>query len=763
MKKTLGLTVLPFCILVVLGSPLPSDAEVADRVTSIGGSGIARATSDVRGVIDQECGQSTIGAMEDESIRVGGQFFTFTDESGEFELECPDSNGCLVCTDLTGRYCKVQRNDGPNSTVCGIGRTDTPLHILFDDTNSQAAERDAYYYVNVIHDWIKALEPAFGFVDTQVIANVNMPCTCSAYFSNGRLYFCGAGGGCNNAATIADIVYHEYGHLITYYIYYPNTPPMASGLAEAFAQLYAICLDPDPTIGDCFYTNGNGLYSAENVRQYPGTECAGEVHCLAEILVGSMWETYLNLREKYGDHALELFSRLFIDTVKDRQYSMPNFLVHLLMNNDTDGNLANGTPDWDEICDGFGSHGLPCPPLTDYVELTSDPIGNQPYGTEDHEILAIARSIGGGSLDPEGIQVYYTTEPAQGDPTWHTVRMQPTGNPDEYRGMIPTQCCGRMVSYYVRAAKLTGEFATAPAGAPYRQVYSFMVGPYETTIQDDLESDRGWTLGWAGDTATQGIWERTDPTGKSEPTYGPTQPEDDHTADGTKCFVTDGRGGYWPSYDVDGGVTSVVSPPMNWRLVRETVMVEFWSFFFDEAPNDDTLRCEVSSDDGFTWHQVFRQSGSNLNQWSLHRVGVTDRDVAFTDRMRVRFRMEDIGSPTTCAEAAIDDVSILLPVADASLPTAPLTFSVEQNHPNPFSPSTTIRYTLPNPSNVRIDVMDPAGRRVRILMNGHETAGVHAVTWDGLDRNQHRVEAGVYFYQVTTERNEEIRKMIILN
>lgn len=95
-------------------------------------------------------------------------------------------------------------------------------------------------------------------------------------------------------------------------------------------------------------------------------------------------------------------------------------------------------------------------------------------------------------------------------------------------------------------------------------------------------------------------------------------------------------------------------------------------------------------------------------------------------------------------------------------PPVPRRLALE-NYPNPFNPSTTIRYALPQPSSVTLAVYDVAGRLVRTLVNeARKPAGVFMVEWSGTDSSQQRVASGVYFYRLTTGTETLTRKMVLL-
>ncbi len=91
---------------------------------------------------------------------------------------------------------------------------------------------------------------------------------------------------------------------------------------------------------------------------------------------------------------------------------------------------------------------------------------------------------------------------------------------------------------------------------------------------------------------------------------------------------------------------------------------------------------------------------------------------------------------------------------DNALPTA---FRLEGNSPNPFNPTTTIRYALPREAHVQLNVYNMAGRNVMELVNETRTAGSYSHHLDGAT-----LASGVYFYKLTAGNYEEVRKMTLV-
>ncbi len=89
--------------------------------------------------------------------------------------------------------------------------------------------------------------------------------------------------------------------------------------------------------------------------------------------------------------------------------------------------------------------------------------------------------------------------------------------------------------------------------------------------------------------------------------------------------------------------------------------------------------------------------------------------------------------------------------------TVPGSFWIGQNYPNPFNPTTTIRYGLPKAARVELALYDPTGRRVALLVDEDQAAGVQEVTLRADD-----LASGVYFYRLVAGDYRETRKMLLV-
>jgi hypothetical protein len=87
---------------------------------------------------------------------------------------------------------------------------------------------------------------------------------------------------------------------------------------------------------------------------------------------------------------------------------------------------------------------------------------------------------------------------------------------------------------------------------------------------------------------------------------------------------------------------------------------------------------------------------------------------------------------------------------------------LHQNHPNPFNPSTTIAFTLPETAHINLSIYNLEGKIVTTLLNGIVEEGFNNVTWDGTDSKGIPVSSGIYFYRLKAGSKTLTKKMVLL-
>ena len=234
--------------------------------------------------------------------------------------------------------------------------------------------------------------------------------------------------------------------------------------------------------------------------------------------------------------------------------------------------------------------------------------------------------------------------------------------PNQYLATLPAAACGSSIQFYVSAQTTTGSSVTSPANAPASFYSSVAATGTSTPFADTVETNLGWTLTSAGDTATTGLWVRADPIGTSSGGVQ-VQPENDVTpGSGVNCFFTGqgSAGGSLGQADVDGGLTTLTSPTMN--ALGGIAFVNYYRWYSNSrggAPNADTFRVQISNNNGATWVplETVGPTGPEVDGgWIFKEFRISDF-VTPTAQMKIRFIAEDAGTGSLI-EAAVDEVGI---------------------------------------------------------------------------------------------------------
>ena len=99
----------------------------------------------------------------------------------------------------------------------------------------------------------------------------------------------------------------------------------------------------------------------------------------------------------------------------------------------------------------------------------------------------------------------------------------------------------------------------------------------------------------------------------------------------------------------------------------------------------------------------------------------------------------------------------LLTIVEQNTNVLPAKFRLDQNFPNPFNPTTTIRFAIPEPAFVTLKLYDLHGREVVTLVNKEMSSGEFDVIFDATG-----LASGVYFYRIQTEEFTQFRKLMLL-
>ena len=99
---------------------------------------------------------------------------------------------------------------------------------------------------------------------------------------------------------------------------------------------------------------------------------------------------------------------------------------------------------------------------------------------------------------------------------------------------------------------------------------------------------------------------------------------------------------------------------------------------------------------------------------------------------------------------------------DFDLKAIPLEYALHENYPNPFNPTTTLRFDLPEVSDITLTIYNMLGQRVRTFNMNDTPAGFHSIKWNATNDYGDPVGAGVYLYQLRANQYVKTRKMVLL-
>ena len=189
----------------------------------------------------------------------------------------------------------------------------------------------------------------------------------------------------------------------------------------------------------------------------------------------------------------------------------------------------------------------------------------------------------------------------------------------------------------------------------------------------------------------------------------------------------------------------------------QSAYLKFWTGSF--LRENDIGTVEISSN-ASNWQPIYSMTGINVTDTVI--VDVTDY---LDSGVYLRFHIVTDASGVSSGWY-IDDIHLLV---DTSIVLAsnnevglPLDFNLSQNFPNPFNPSTAIRFSIPEENMVTIEIFDMLGRLIDVIYSQKTQPGDHIVHWDATDTQHNPVSTGVYFYRIQSANYSQTRKMLYL-
>jgi len=600
----------------------------------------------------------------------GGGRTAYTNNAGAFFFEdATGATGGIVRSTLRGKRFRVFNLAGTPSvlTTNPVPTSGLPIDYLHNNPNTVRGEAQANAYIqgNRARNWLLAKAPNFpGLSQSEFPLDVNNTFgSCNAFYDGNRITFFDAGStnGCRNFA-YGSVIHHEYMHHAIRIAGLLEQNEYGEGMADAISA----AVMASPVFAPGYLGNPHvGLRSALNNVQYP---CNGNVYECGRLLSGAVWDTRAILLEENPQGFDSVLAPLLVvhPLIQMDGSIAPDLTDQLLILDDDDGDLSNGTPNFRPISIGFGSRGLTPsfnPQLIFSFPLGRDILVNASGGVSFLVVVAP------GSAQPADASagIRYDLRDGLGFRPGTMNRI----SPNVYEARLPQLPCGTEIDYYFTARTRSNQLITSPAGAPANFYSAVAATERRVVLDDNFEQDRGWTIGWPGDTATSGIWTRGAPIGTG------AQPDSCASSTGQNCFFTgQGPPGGSPGLaDVDDGTTSLVSPTFDLQGTFDA-RVSFWAWFSNDRgtnPFIDVFRVQLSEDNGQTWTTALTLGPDGPEAsggWRRYEIVIPDH-ITPTSTTRLRFLAEDAGPPSI-VEAAVDLFNLTAVFCDPPSPPVDL-------------------------------------------------------------------------------------------
>lgn len=310
------------------------------------------------------------------------------------------SENLTIRSELEGPFIDVNNYLAPdahyesNVTVPGNHSWDWANYDLSDRNE----ESNVFYHANIVHDYFTGGN-SFDIhaMDYKMQAFVEYPGSCNAFATGTDIYFYGAGYSCEATSLLSDVIYHEYTHNVVEHIYSSYFPYYgeSGALNEGWADYFSATINNNSCMAEGFFIGESCLRDLNNSLRYP-EDLSGEVHWDGRIASGAMWDLRLAMGADIAD-------ALIINSMKLEPFNFSEFLDDIITVNDDNGNLDDGTPNLEEICESFyENHGIYsryCDVLYPDIWVSPPGLAVSVYAGNSSEKNIILGNRGGGLLN----------------------------------------------------------------------------------------------------------------------------------------------------------------------------------------------------------------------------------------------------------------------------------------------------------------------------------------------------------------------------
>ena len=708
-------------------------------------------------------------ALPNMNVTVGSQSITL-DTNGKYSL--PFTASSSVSASLSGKYVKViSVGERSSAKFTGTISSAGDFNILFNDNNSHRYERNMFYYANHLIDFFHKLDPSMKVLEKQFYVELQYETDAdqtgpNAYSTGDTIVFLDVHLNTNRMADIPGVYFHEFGHSVNKLFYDArnnNSGMINDACNEGTADITSAMILDDRQIGHGYvYPDTNAfLRDCKNSRKYPD-DVVGESHNDGQILSGAFWD----LKELTDIETLRKLAHY-------ARYSMPDgtdfgtaafaWFKAVLVADDNDGNLGNGTPHMKQIVTAFNNHNIGL----NYFFTNALVHTALKDASADGNAYPVKFGFGSKSIAKVGfdsIYVVYQTKNAKGISAPEKILTSISGA--YYTASIPAQAKGTIVNYWFEMVDTNSKSNTKICNFSIKDgYYTFLVG-YSRAYYDNFETNT-WNSGISSDNATIGMWELGVPKQIKSSVFGLLKPDADNSSVGTKCYITGvsspsaNQVDWYPAIIfqyVPDGTTSITSYKCDLYKLENPVLKisNFYNYYYMTEYGGDipSFKLEASIDDGSTWTLI--KDFSTSTKWQNNILLLSDyintnSSAIFKFTMKVnQVTNQGYTMANALSVACFDDFEVL--TINSTIMT---NVNEEQNlaniglvSPNPFIQSVNIPISFDN-SNVNI--FNQFGATVYTA-----NVGAGNLNWNGTDMQGNDISSGVYYY--TVKSGEKIFK-----
>jgi hypothetical protein len=268
-----------------------------------------------------------------------------------------------VATAVAGDLVKIVNKYDADGVLASAALTLPPNGMALWDATGNAledAQVNVYIHANRVKEFVAThLDPELPLLARRMNANVNIGQECNAFFDGTSINFFQSSMKCENTGLLEDVIVHEFGHALHSAEIIEGVGTFDGAMSEGAADFLAASMTNDSGMGRGFFYVDTPLRELDPPdKEYRWPEDILEIHHTGMIYGGALWDLRKALIEAFGEaEGTRIVQKLYVGTLR-RSTSIPTSLIEALVEDDDDGNLANGTPHECYIRTAYGRHGL---------------------------------------------------------------------------------------------------------------------------------------------------------------------------------------------------------------------------------------------------------------------------------------------------------------------------------------------------------------------------------------------------------------------